>query len=105
MPLLPIDRIEPGMRTASAILDSAGALLVKEGAEITPEILTRLRNRKIAAVDVAGPGTSSTRSTPDDLTADEQRLAHAFETVSTTEVMKALHRAALAHLHSRNSAE
>jgi hypothetical protein len=85
------------MRTAAPVVDSGGMLLVREGAEITAELLDRLRNRKVASVDilVAGaPVPSGVRLAAVDPAAAQSALAHAFEKVNANPVMKALFDAA-----------
>lgn len=96
MPLIPLDKVVPGMKTAAPVADAGGMLLVREGAEITPELIERLRARKITAVDVQLGGTpiSGVRSTPVDPTAAQASLSHAFEKVVGHPVMKALFDAA-----------
>ncbi|MBI2922138.1 MAG: hypothetical protein HYY18_13885 [Planctomycetes bacterium] len=106
MPLLPIDKVVPGMRTASPIHDAGGALLVREAAEITADLIAHLRNRKITVIDVvpqgmpvpAGAGSPQGGA---DAGAQAAALAHAFERVMGHEVMKALYDSAAAHLGTR----
>lgn len=98
MPLLPLDKVSPGMKTAAPVLDTGGALLVREGAEITPELIERLRSRKVTVIDVLPPGgtpSSSACKMTADPAAAEAELQHAFEKVSGQPVMKALLEAAV----------
>ncbi|MCE9582738.1 MAG: hypothetical protein K8T20_09615 [Planctomycetes bacterium] len=101
MPLLPLDKVSPGMKTATPVVDAGGALLVREGAEITPELLERLRSRKITVIDVlpqGGPPPSAARRIAADPAVVEAELQHAFEKVAGQPVMKALLDAALARI-------
>lgn len=100
MPLIPIEKVSPGMRTAAPVVDGGGMLLVREGAELTPELLERLRARKVAAIDIviAGQPPSGVRTAPADPAALQASLEHAFEKVTQHPVMKALHDAAAARI-------
>ncbi|MEK7469197.1 MAG: hypothetical protein AAB074_17625 [Planctomycetota bacterium] len=85
------------MRTATPVVDAGGMLLVREGAEITAEILERLRSRKIPAVDILVGGGQPPSGTPLSVTDPDAALAalaHAFESVNGNPVMKALYEAA-----------
>jgi hypothetical protein len=107
MPLLPIDKVAPGMKTATPVVDAGGAMLMREGAEITPELLERLRARKITSIDVlpsgGTPPSSVARKAVDPATA-EAALQHAFEKVAGQPVMKALLDAAIARVHGGRKA-
>ncbi len=102
MPLIPLEKVVSGMKTAAPVADAAGMLLVREGAELTPELIERLRARKITAVDVMTSGTpiSGVRSAPSDPAAAQAALAHAFEKVAAHPVMKALFDAASDRIRS-----
>jgi len=104
MPLLPLDKLQAGMRTAAPVLDAAGTLLVKQGAEVTAELVERLRNRKITFLDVLEPGASmpSAADQAGEGRGSEAALAHAFEKASGNEVMRALYECAVAHLKARH---
>ena len=85
------------MRTAAPVVDAGGMLLVREGAEITAEIIDRLRNRKVAAVDIllaGSPPPSGARLSVTDPVAAQAALDHAFEKAIAHPVMKALFEAA-----------
>lgn len=106
MPLIPLDKVVPGMRTATPIHDAGGALLVRESSELTAELIAHLRNRRITAVDVVPQGTpvAAAAGSPQG-TAESgvqaASLSHAFEKVMGNEVMKALYEAAAAQLATR----
>jgi hypothetical protein len=86
------------MRAAAPIVDATGTLLVRQGSELTPEILQRLANRKIEAVDVdtdGGPRTPIPAQAPLPEVHDPAgTLDHAFAPVADNDLMKALHQAA-----------
>ena len=97
MPLFPLDKVTPGIKTAAPVFDSGGMLLVREGADLTPELIERLRNRKVAAVDIFLGGSQPSSGTPlavTDPDAAQAALAHAFEKANAHPVMKALFDAA-----------
>ncbi|MCC6738006.1 MAG: hypothetical protein IT452_03090 [Planctomycetia bacterium] len=100
MPLIPIEKVSPGMRTAAPVVDGGGMLLVREGAELTPDILERLRARKVSAIDIviSGQPPSGVRTTPADPAALKAALDHAFEKAAQHPVMKALYDAAAARI-------
>lgn len=100
MPLIPIEKVSPGMKTAAPVVDGSGMLLVREGAEITPDLLEKLRTRKVAAIDVVivGQPPSGVRTVAVDPAAAQATLDHAFEKVLGHPVMKALFDAASARV-------
>lgn len=102
MPLIPLEKVVPGMKTAAPVADAGGMLLVREGAEITPELIERLRARKILAVDVllGGAPISGVRTAAIDPSAAHAALSHSFEKVAGHPVMKALFDAASERIRS-----
>lgn len=101
MPIIPLERVALGMRTAAPVVDPGGMLLVRQGTEITAELLDRLKLRRVVSVDVysADSRPSSVREALDPAAA-EAALNHAFEKVSDNSVMKSLLEAAVARIRS-----
>lgn len=50
--ILAVDDLQPGMRVAAAVEDSAGRVLLPAGAEITDSTIASLRRREIGQVSV-----------------------------------------------------
>lgn len=48
-----LDEIEPGIRLAAAVSDSAGKVLLAEGAELTSSLIASLQKRGLSHVPVA----------------------------------------------------
>ena len=48
-----LDEIEPGICLAAAVSDSAGKVLLAEGVELTPSLITALQKRGLSHVPVA----------------------------------------------------
>jgi hypothetical protein len=106
MPLIPLEKVSPGMKTAAPVLDGGGMLLVREGAELSAELIERLRARKVPAVDIliAGTPPSGVRIAPADPVAAQAALSHAFEKAAAHPVMKALFEAASAKIRAGRNA-
>lgn len=49
---LPLEAVEPGMRTALPVADKSGRLLLPPGTELSESILASLRRREIEAVSI-----------------------------------------------------
>ncbi|NUN49570.1 MAG: hypothetical protein HUU15_12150 [Candidatus Brocadiae bacterium] len=103
MPLRPIDKIQPGMRTASPVTDEAGMLLLAQGVTLTAESLDLLRKRRVTAVEVVetGPATDSPKVVQELPANIEAELEHAFGPQAGHPVMKAILDAALDRVRTR----
>lgn len=56
MGILKVDEVEPGMVLADAVRDSAGRILLGEGAEVSEKHLVLFRRRGIIELDIEGEG-------------------------------------------------
>jgi hypothetical protein len=92
MPRISISEARPGMRTSAPVTDSGGQLLVKEGVELTEEVIERLRLRRVTSIEVGDAAPVARPLPPPDAAA----LEHAFEKSLGSPVMKALYEAARA---------
>jgi hypothetical protein len=64
MRTIKIEEALPGMKIAKGVTDNVGTLLLPEGIVLTPELLDRLRGRKVMflCVEGEGPGSAGTLS-------------------------------------------
>lgn len=70
-----LDEIEPGIRLAAAVSDSAGKVLLAEGAELTPGLIASLQKRGLSHVPVA----VQTSCSPEELSAQQEKIRNRIE--------------------------
>lgn len=97
MRLVHLEDVEPGMVTARAVLDEKGAVLVKEGTEITEELLGRLESRKVKAVWVGSGEDEPPADSGEREMALKKRLAVTFKGTLDDEIMAHIAKAVYKH--------
>lgn len=105
MKLMRTEEVRPGMKVARDVTDLRGNLLFRAGAELTPEILDHLKQRRISHVFVEDAGNPDAPAPPvPRKTAEEiaQELDRMFAGSDANPVMAALREAAKRHLIARN---
>lgn len=91
MKVITLKDAKPGMRLAKPVTDAGGALLIKEGVELSAEWLERLKARRVDSIcieDTSGPASPEDRErTMAAIDADIDRM---FAEVGGNDVMKLL---------------
>lgn len=91
MKVITLKDAKPGMRLAKPVTDAGGALLVKEGIELTAEWLERLKVRRVDSICVEdAEGGASPEDREKALAAIDADVDRMFADVANSEVMKLL---------------
>ncbi len=91
MKVITLKDAKPGMRLAKPVTDAGGALLVKEGMELTSEWLERLKARRVDSIcieDTSGPSSPEDREKA--LAAIDTDIDRMFAEAGGNDVMKLL---------------
>lgn len=59
MPKVPVENLEPGMRTAKPVVNASGMVLLGENTELTPELIDRIRNMAVEVIYIHGSSKPS----------------------------------------------
>jgi hypothetical protein len=54
VPKIAAGSLEPGMKTAKPVVNTSGMVLLGENAELTPELIDRIRNMEVDGVWIQG---------------------------------------------------
>jgi len=54
MPIVSVDRAQPGMRLSKSVTNESGAVLFEAGTMLTSQLITELRNASIGSVYIVG---------------------------------------------------
>ena len=93
--LLPLQQVAAGMRLATDVRDSRGAILLAAGGELNESLLAALRRRGIEQVSVVDQAMESEAEREAQREAIRIRLAHLFRQAGDTEADRLLFEAML----------
>ncbi|GEM_PF-6627121 len=91
MKVITLKDAKPGMRLAKPVTDAGGALLIKEGVELSPEWLERLKVRRVDSITIEDTdGPMSTEDRDKAIAAIDADVDRMFADVTGNDVMKLL---------------